>query len=103
FGLGGHSLTIAELASKLSKTFGFPVPVARLVQNPTLEGHLEVVRSARDGRIAAVQADLPAVLRADSVLLENIQPSGAKMCPLSKANTILLTGVTGFLGAFLLS
>jgi amino acid adenylation domain-containing protein/thioester reductase-like protein len=103
FDLGGHSLTIADLASKLSKTFGFPVPVARLVQNPTLEGHLEVVRSARDGRIAAVQADLPAVLRADSVLPEDIQPSGAKMCPLNEANTILLTGVTGFLGAFLLS
>ncbi|KAF4634176.1 hypothetical protein G7Y89_g3934 [Cudoniella acicularis] len=103
FDLGGHSLTLADLASRLSRTFGFPVPVARLVMNPTLEGHLEVVCSIRDGHTAAVQADLPAVLRADSALPEDIQPSGAPMCSLSTASNVLLTGATGFLGAFLLT
>ena len=102
FDLGGHSLTLADLATRLSRTFGFPVPVARLVVNPTLEGHLEVVCSVRDGHTAAVQADLPAVLRADSTLPQDIQPSGSRMCSLSAAHTILLTGATGFLGAFLL-
>jgi len=102
FDLGGHSLTLADLATRLSRTFGSPVPVARLVMNPTLEGHLEVVRSVRDGHTAAVQADLPAVLRADSTLPEDIQPSGGSMCSLSTAQTVLLTGATGFLGAFLL-
>jgi amino acid adenylation domain-containing protein/thioester reductase-like protein len=102
FDLGGHSLTLADLANRLTKRFGFPVPVARLVVNPTLEGHLDVVCSIRDGHTAAVQADLPAVLRADSVLPEDIQPSGAPMCSLSEASTVLLTGATGFLGAFLL-
>lgn len=103
FDLGGHSLSLADLATRLSRTFGFPVPVARLVLNPTLEGHLEVVKSARDGRTAAVQADLPAVLRTDSTLADDIHPAGASMCALSEANTVLLTGATGFLGAFLLS
>jgi len=103
FDLGGHSLTLADLATRLSRTFGFTVPVARLVVNPTLEGHLEVVRSARDGRTAEIQADLPAVLRADSTLTEDIQPSGASWRSLKDAETVLLTGVTGFLGAFLLS
>ncbi|KAE8454582.1 hypothetical protein EG329_000205 [Mollisiaceae sp. DMI_Dod_QoI] len=102
FDLGGHSLTLADLATRLTKTFGFPIPVSRLVVNPTLEGHLEVVRSVRDGHTAAVQADLPAVLRADSSLPEDIQPSGAPMCSLGTASTVLLTGATGFLGAFLL-
>ncbi|KUJ15178.1 nonribosomal peptide synthetase 10 [Mollisia scopiformis] len=102
FDLGGHSLTFADLASKLTRTFGFTVPVTRLVVNPTLEGHLEVVRSIRDGHTAAVQADLPAVLRADSILPDDIQPSGASMCSLSTAESVLLTGATGFLGAFLL-
>ncbi|KAF8859614.1 nonribosomal peptide synthetase 10 [Acephala macrosclerotiorum] len=102
FDLGGHSLTFADLASRLSRTFGFSVPVGRLVVNPTLEGHLEVVRSIRDGHTAAVQADLPAVLRADSILPEDIKPSGSPMCSLSTATTVLLTGATGFLGAFLL-
>ncbi|PMD42281.1 nonribosomal peptide synthetase 10 [Hyaloscypha variabilis F] len=102
FDLGGHSLTLADLATRLSKTFGFPVPVARLVVNPTLEGHLEAVCDVRDGHTAAVQADLPAILRADCALPEDIQPSGSSMCSLKDANTVLLTGATGFLGAFLL-
>lgn len=103
FDLGGHSLTLADLATRLSRAYGFPVPLARLVVDPTLEGHLEVVRSARDGHTAAVQADLPAILRSDSVLSQDIQPLSTPMCSLSEARTVLLTGVTGFLGAFLLS
>lgn len=102
FDLGGHSLSLADLAARLSRNFGFRVPVARLADPPTLNGHLETVRAVRDGTIAAVQADLPAVLRVDSVLDKEIQPKNAKPCPANKANTILLTGATGFLGAFLL-
>ncbi|KAL3421923.1 Linear gramicidin synthase subunit D [Phlyctema vagabunda] len=103
FDLGGHSLTLADLASRLSKTYGFSVPVAPLVMDPTLEGHLEVVCSARDGHTAAVQADLPAILRADSILPPEIRPSATSLCTLTGADTVLLTGATGFLGAFLLS
>ena len=103
FDLGGHSLSLAELASRLSRNFGFRVPVARLADPPTLTGHLETVRAVRDGETAAVQAELPSVLRADSVLDQDIKPSGAKMCAANKAETIFLTGATGFLGAFLLN
>lgn len=102
FDLGGHSLVLADLASRLSKTFGFPVPLGPLAGTPTLEGHLEAVKAARDGHTAAVQADLPAVLRADSVLPDEIQSNGTPMCRLKDAETILLTGSTGYLGAFLL-
>ncbi|KAL7622486.1 hypothetical protein AAE478_007993 [Parahypoxylon ruwenzoriense] len=102
FDLGGHSLALVDLVTRLTGTYGFPVPLGRLAGNPTLKGHLEVVCDARDGHTAAVQADLPAVLRADSVLPPEITPSGAKMQRLSDADTILLTGTTGFLGAFLL-
>ncbi|KAK2739915.1 putative NRPS-like protein biosynthetic cluster [Onygenales sp. PD_40] len=103
FDLGGHSLSIADLASRLSKNFGFRIPLDRLVDPATLNGHLQTVRAVRDGHTAAMQADLPAVLRADSVLEEDIQPSNKTACPLSDADTVLLTGATGFLGAFLLS
>jgi amino acid adenylation domain-containing protein/thioester reductase-like protein len=103
FDLGGHSLLLADLASRLSRTFGFPISLAQLAGNPTLEGHLEIVRSAREGHTATIQADLPAVLRADSELPDDIQPTGAPMCALNEAKTVFLTGATGFLGAFLLS
>ncbi|KAF2476741.1 putative NRPS-like enzyme [Lindgomyces ingoldianus] len=103
FDLGGHSLSLADLASRISSAFGFRVPVARLADPATLNGHLETVRNVRDGHTAAIQADLPAVLRADSILDQDIQPSNAKICSLKEAKAVLLTGVTGFLGAFLLN
>jgi amino acid adenylation domain-containing protein len=103
FDLGGHSLLLADLASRLSNTFGFRVPVARLADPATLNGHLDTVRAVRDGHAAAVQADLPAILREDCILDKDIQPSNAKPIAIKDADTVLLTGVTGFLGAFLLN
>ncbi|KAF9766375.1 hypothetical protein IL306_001237 [Fusarium sp. DS 682] len=102
FDLGGHSLALADLAGRFKKTFGFPVPLARLVGTPTLERHVSAIKAARDGQNAAVQADLHAVLRADSVLPEDIQSNGTPMCAIRNAGVILLTGATGFLGGFLL-
>ncbi|KAI0477276.1 non-ribosomal peptide synthetase [Xylariaceae sp. FL0804] len=107
FDLGGHSLALVDLVTRLTATYGFPVPLARLAGNPTLKGHLEVVLNARDGHTAAVQADLPKVLREDSVLPPDVRPSsssGGKVATrrLRDADTVLLTGTTGFLGAFLL-
>ena len=103
FDLGGHSLSLADLSGRLSRSFGFRVPITRLAVDPTLKGHLESVRAVRDGETAAVQADLPAVLRADSTLEDDIKPAHATPCAVNKAHTVLLTGATGFLGAFLLS
>ncbi|KAF1994699.1 linear gramicidin synthetase subunit C [Amniculicola lignicola CBS 123094] len=103
FDLGGHSLSLADLASRLSHIFGFRVPVSRLADPATLNGHVETVRAVRDGHTAAVQADLPAVLRKDAELDMEIQPKDVKICALKDAKAVLLTGVTGFLGAFLLS
>jgi thioester reductase-like protein len=102
FDIGGHSLVLAVLANRFSKEFGFPVPLAPLAGNPTLQGHMEAIRDARDGHTAAVQADLPAVLRADIELDEDIKSNGTPMLQLTEARTVLLTGATGYLGAFLL-
>ncbi|KAJ5579829.1 uncharacterized protein N7459_005814 [Penicillium hispanicum] len=104
FDLGGHSLSLADLASRLSRHFGFRVPIPSLADNTTLAGHLATVRAVRDGHTAAVQADLPAVLLADSTLDADIKPPpNTTMTSITKADTVLLTGVTGFLGAFLLN
>ncbi|KAE9973811.1 putative NRPS-like protein biosynthetic cluster [Venturia inaequalis] len=103
FDLGGHSLTLANLAGRLTRTFGFPISLARLASNPTVEGHLQVVRETRDGHTAAVQENLPAVLRVDATLSADVQPKNTAACPLTEAKAILLTGATGFLGAFLLN
>ncbi|KAM4057212.1 AMP-binding enzyme [Hirsutella rhossiliensis] len=103
FDLGGHSLVLADLAGRLTRAFGFPVPLAPLAGSPTLDGHLAAVRAARDGHTAAVQADLPAVLAADCALPEDVRAAGpTPMRRLDEADTVLLTGTTGYLGAFLL-
>ena len=103
FDLGGHSLSLAELATKLSRAFGFRVPVARLADPVTMIGHVETLRSIRDGEIAAVQNDLVAVLRKDSRLDDGFEPTSTKITSLKAADTVLLTGATGFLGSFLLN
>ncbi|OCF32021.1 hypothetical protein I316_06407 [Kwoniella heveanensis BCC8398] len=102
FDLGGHSLILAVLANRYTKEFGFSVPLAPLAGTPTLQGHIGVIRDARDGHTAAVQADLPAVLCADIELDADIKSNGVPMRQLSEARTVLLTGATGYLGAFLL-
>ncbi|KAI0968236.1 enterobactin synthetase component F [Xylaria arbuscula] len=102
FDLGGHSLALVELITRLTGTYGFPVPLARLAGNPTLQGHLQVVRDARDGHTAAVQADLPRILETDSNLPAEFQPRSTTLKRISEADTVLLTGTTGYLGAFLL-
>ncbi|EPQ31315.1 uncharacterized protein PFL1_01500 [Pseudozyma flocculosa PF-1] len=104
FDLGGHSLSLADLATRISKTLGgFTVPVGELAGSPSLEGHVQVLINARDGHNAAVQADLPAILRADSVLSDEFRPkAGSPKHLLRDADTVLLTGTTGFLGGFLL-
>ncbi len=103
FDLGGHSLTLADLSARISRVLGVKVPIARLVDPATLNGHLETIRSVRDGHTAEVQAHLPDVLRKDSILDDSIKSSNNTIIPASKAETILLTGVTGFLGPFLLN
>lgn len=102
FDLGGHSLSFAKLSANFATAFGFRVPVAQLVDSPTLHGHLAIILAMRNGSTASIQTDLPATLRADCLLEEEIQPVNIKMCPLEAADVVFLSGATGFLGAFLL-
>ncbi|TKY88467.1 hypothetical protein EX895_002455 [Sporisorium graminicola] len=106
FDLGGHSLLLADLATRISKTLGgFTVPLGELAGHPSLQDHVRITLAARDGYNAAVQADLPTVLRADIELAPEFKlasPDKVAATPLNQAKTILLTGATGFLGGFLL-
>ncbi|PWN39094.1 putative NRPS-like enzyme [Ceraceosorus guamensis] len=113
FDLGGHSLSLADLAGRLTRLFGFSVPVAPLAANPSIEGHMQTVVAARDGHLSALNADLPAMLRADSALDDEVRPTGPQFASLrqiksdrvrnhAEPQSILLTGATGFLGAFLI-
>lgn len=104
FDLGGHSLSLADLASRLTKAFGFHVPLGALVSDASLKGHMAAVTAARDGHLAELQSDLPNIMATDCALEDDVRYSNntTPHIRLSEANTVLLTGATGYLGAFLL-
>ncbi|EFX05547.1 hybrid NRPS/PKS enzyme [Grosmannia clavigera kw1407] len=107
FDLGGHSLALADLASRLSRAYGVTVPLIELARNPTLNGHVQAVQAARAGFCGDdddVAERLRARLEEDCLLPDDIRAaeSPATPTPISQADHILLTGATGFLGASLL-
>ena len=50
FGLGGHSVLIAELQQRILSTFGLQIPMAELFHQPTVELQAELLRRARENK-----------------------------------------------------
>ena len=103
FDLGGHSLAAAGLSARVEESFGVHVSMPLFMDDPTVRGLCD--------RIEALQRDepgdaagLPEIdLRAEAGLGPEISPEGGVVATtLSDAEDVFLTGVTGFLGAFLL-
>ena len=98
FDLGGHSLAGLELTLGIEQTFGIELSGTEIYEHPSireLAAHLERRGSYMKSRFS---------LANDSVLAPEISPKGsAKTTRLSEASSVLVTGATGFLGAFLLA
>ena len=97
FDLGGHSLTGLELTLGIEQLFGIELKGTEVYEYPTiseLEAYLE-------NRGPNMESGLS--LAEDSTLDPEIAPRGApRITRLSEASSVLVTGTTGFLGAFLL-
>ncbi|WP_078871672.1 non-ribosomal peptide synthetase [Streptomyces caatingaensis] len=101
FDLGGHSLLATRLVFRLREDLSTELPLRTLFEIPTVEGIAAAVR--RSGGSGVLPHDLARVLAAEA------QPPGGLTgfrTPdpqvLTKPADVLLTGATGFLGAFLL-
>ncbi|CAK7243458.1 MAG: putative NRPS-like protein biosynthetic cluster [Sporothrix thermara] len=114
FDLGGHSLALAELSSRLSAAYSVDVPLLSLIRNPTLAGHVAAVTAAlRDAQSSSNAAAvdnglLLSMLADDSKLPEDLvvpeqAKAPARIADAATTTDIFLTGATGFLGAFLLA
>ena len=97
FDLGGHSLTGLGLTLGIEQMFGIELSGTEIYEYPTigeLASFLEHRGLILESRISLAE---------DSVLDPEISPrSKARSTRLSEASTVLVTGTTGFLGAFLL-
>ena len=97
FDLGGHSLSGIELTLEIERVFGTELEGSEIFDHPTLDELVAFLEPG--GKTSSQQISLPA----DAVLDPRIVPPTTGSCDrLADASSILLTGATGFLGAFLL-
>lgn len=99
FNIGGDSLMTLTLVYKLQTLFSVEVPVTAIFSSPTIIGLAEVVDQLIAGTFEN-ELDLESKL----VLADDIHPKQAKprRTKRSQPDSILITGATGFLGAYLL-
>ena len=97
FDVGGHSLAGLEITLGIEQVFGIELSGAEVYEYPTI-GELAAYLQHRGPNMEA-----RASLAEDSILAPEISPNGpVRATRLSEASAVLLTGATGFLGAFLL-
>ena len=97
FDVGGHSLAGLEITLGIERLFAIELSGAEVYEYPTI-GELAAFLQHRGPNMES-----RAALAEDSILDPEISPKGAvRTTRLSEASAVLVTGSTGFLGAFLL-
>nr|BFE27880.1 hypothetical protein GCM10010200_001310 [Actinomadura rugatobispora] len=104
FDLGGHSLLVTRLAGRIRRELGTAVRAGALFERSTVERLAELLEGTAEGGTGAsteAEPPVPADLEAEAVLDPSIKAAGAAPVLDGGVRRVLLTGATGFLGAFL--
>lgn len=96
FELGGHSLLITQLLVQVRDTFKVELSLQSLFKLPTIANIAQKIQGTPDNKVTPID------LKAEAVLDPAIHPHGLTYNSDITPTAILLTGATGFLGAFLL-
>jgi thioester reductase-like protein len=106
--LGLDSLGAVELGAAIESRFGIDIGPEALADGHTLRTLADEIARHRESKTSAqsgsrAEAAFQQMLE-DAVLPSDVVPSraGGRTCDLTAARTVLLTGATGFVGAFLL-
>jgi amino acid adenylation domain-containing protein/thioester reductase-like protein len=100
--LGGHSLLAAQLLLRLQEAFDIEMPVRYLYESPTVKGLAQIIEALQGESPGAIFTSTTIDLKAEAVLDAEIYPRKTYLYDVSPPRHILLTGATGFVGAFLL-
>lgn len=97
FHMGGNSLLAVQLVNRIAHAFQIELPLTRLFESPTI-----AALSLRLEHSQANVADPKLDLSSEAVLDPEICLGNGSAYSVSQPKSILLTGATGYLGAFLL-
>ncbi|MCK2244830.1 MULTISPECIES: type I polyketide synthase [unclassified Crossiella] len=96
--LGLDSLTAAELRTHLAAATGLTLPGSLVAEHPTPQQLADYLDRRLSGEESTSDSQLPVEVK----LAEDILPATERIAMSEPPSQILLTGATGFLGAFLL-
>lgn len=99
FELGGNSLLVNQLSFKIEKMFGRAVSLRELFTAPTVAMQASLLAGDGQSTVGDEWIDLEAEARLD----DTIYPLAGSAARAADPEAVLLTGATGFLGAFLAS
>lgn len=116
--LGGHSLMLTPLMIEVRRAFQVGVTLREFFDAPTIRSFSRLIDERRLAASAGVQdagqatavrrrewgRERMAMLRREAQLPPNLNPArGLSYRPVERLDTVLLTGATGFLGAYVLA
>ncbi|MGP3951291.1 thioester reductase domain-containing protein [Streptomyces sp. 7N604] len=102
--LGGGSLGLIRLINQINKRFGCTVTANEAFQSLTVGGLAQTVQAARHRHAPAPQAGDGRDLSSDMIFDPAITlPADRALASARNPKEVLLTGATGFVGAFLLN
>ncbi|MFF2142321.1 thioester reductase domain-containing protein [Kitasatospora sp. NPDC058190] len=106
FDLGGDSLTVLQMAAQVRDAYGVRLDLRRMFENPTVAQLGRMVGSQVDPQISGAGNPRGVggeEMLADAVLPADIAPGPDALAPVAGPyRAVLLTGGTGYTGAFLL-